>query len=432
MSIASEILRIQNAKANILRALSRKGIQISEGATLDDFAEDIDPLTAGEEISYLNNPQGYLSFKFITNGTVRWQNKKGDIEYSTNGGSTWTSFNGTTLNVQKDDEIWFRGSLTNGCGDSSEANSSKFITIGKYYASGNILSLCSFNTTLQQYHFAYLFKGCVGLNTDLGKQLLLPAITLAESCYCNMFSGCTSLITTPELPATTLANECYSGMFDGCISLTIAPELPATTLAEYCYSCMFDQCASLTSAPELPATTLAESCYNYMFSNCASLITAPPKLPATTLANECYSGMFEGCTSLIIAPELPATTLANECYSDMFFNCTSLTTPPELPATTLAYSCYRYMFQNCTSLTTAPELPATTLALYCYYQMFQDCTSLNYIKCLATDISASDCTYNWVNSVASSGTFVKDPNMSSWTTGESGIPNGWSVVDASN
>ena len=114
----------------------------------------------------------------------------------------------------------------------------------------------------------------------------------------------------------------------------------------------------------------------------------------------------------------------------MFQSCTSLTTAPELPATTLATYCYYQMFYGCTSLTTAPTLPATTLAESCYNSMFLDCTSLNYIKCLATDISASNCTGGWVDGVASTGTFVKNPNMASWTTGAKGIPTGWTVQDA--
>ena len=177
---------------------------------------------------------------------------------------------------------------------------------------------------------------------------------------------------------------------------------------------------------QLPATTLAQSCYREMFYSCTSLTTAP-ELPATTIASYCYYEMFNNCTSLTTAPELPATTLANYCYDGMFYGCTSLTTAPALPATTLASYCYQSMFAGCTSLTQAPELPATTLVEACYQNMFDDCTNLNYIKCLATDISASRCTDGWVNGVASTGTFVKNHDMSSWTTGTSGIPEGWTV-----
>ena len=153
-------------------------------------------------------------------------------------------------------------------------------------------------------------------------------------------------------------------------------------------------------------------------------------LPATTLADRCYYGMFWSCKALTTAPELPATTLAELCYGNMFSECTHLTTAPELPATTLAQNCYTSMFKSCYRLTTAPVLPATTLAGGCYYDMFQYCDRLNYIKCLATNISAGSCTVDWVAGVAKSGTFVKNPNMSSWTTGTSGIPSGWTVEDA--
>ena len=90
------------------------------------------------------------------------------------------------------------------------------------------------------------------------------------------------------------------------------------------------------------------------------------------------------------------------------------------------------MFSGCTSLVNAPTLPATTLVLFCYGGMFQGCTSLNYIKCLATDIPDNRCTQEWVRGVASTGTFVKNASMASWTTGTSGIPTGWTVQDATN
>ena len=151
-------------------------------------------------------------------------------------------------------------------------------------------------------------------------------------------------------------------------------------------------------------------------------------LSATTLTDYCYQDMFRNCTSLTSAPVLPATTLAYMCYAGMFWGCTSLTSAPVLPATTLAVYCYADMFRGCTKLTTAPELPATTLAKGCYAGMFEVCTKLSYIKCLATDISATNCTSNWVTNVASSGTFVKAASMTSWTTGVNGIPTGWTVV----
>ena len=169
--------------------------------------------------------------------------------------------------------------------------------------------------------------------------------------------------------------------------------------------------------------------FKNFFGNCKGLISAK-NLIIKYCDNESFSNFFNGCTNLLIPPELPATTLANSCYYQMFMSCTNLTNAPALPATTLADSCYDFMFCNCTKLTQAPELPASALARSCYQHMFMSCSSLNYIKCLAADISATFCTDYWVLGVASTGTFVKNPNTT-WETGFSGIPEGWTVIDAS-
>ncbi len=116
--------------------------------------------------------------------------------------------------------------------------------------------------------------------------------------------------------------------------------------------------------------------------------------------------------------------------SHTFYGCTSLTTAPSLLISSLRSGMCSHMFEGCVSLTVAPELPETTLANGCYAYMFQGCSSLSQITCFATDISASNCTNDWVDGVASNGTFIKNPNMSSWTTGTNGIPSGWTVIDA--
>lgn len=177
----------------------------------------------------------------------------------------------------------------------------------------------------------------------------------------------------------------------------------------------------------LPATQLAKGCYAFMFYGCKGL-TRAPELPATQLAIGCYDSMFNGCTGLTTAPELPATTLAEYCYACMFEDCKGLTRAPELPAETLANYCYYCMFQGCTSLTTAPVLPAETLADFCYFSMFNDCSNLNSITCLATNISASECTSYWVSGVAAEGTFTRDGSNDDWHKSTSGIPYDWDVV----
>ena len=351
--------------------------------------------------------------------------------YSVDDCQTWNELaeNTATPTIKQGEKISFKGTYKN-----DTSSSCKFTSTSKFNVYGNAMSLIYGDDFIGQTNLEgkdYCFDSLFFQNTNLlsAENLILPATTLAERCYNMMFYGCTSLTTAPELPATTLAISCYIQMFSNCTSLTTAPELPATTLASSCYQGMFYNCTSLTIAPELLATTLAEWCYIYMFQGCTSLTTAP-ELPATTLAISCYSSMFQGCTSLTTAPELPATTLSNNCYQGMFYKCTELTTAPELPATTLAIGCYQSMFYNCTSLTTAPELLATTLTSDCYDYMFNGCSKLNYIKALFTTKPSITYTFNWVNGVASNGTFVKNANATWDVTGNNGIPNGWTVETA--
>jgi hypothetical protein len=122
--------------------------------------------------------------------------------------------------------------------------------------------------------------------------------------------------------------------------------------------------------------------------------------------------------------------LLENSFQELFRNCSGIIDASQLQLpTTLTKGCFLYMFYGCTNLTSAPELPATTLVEYCYAYMFYGCIKLNYIKMLATDVSANSCLYYWVYGVASSGTFVKNPAMTSLPTGISGIPSGWTVVN---
>ena len=257
-----------------------------------------------------------------------------------------------------------------------------------YYVYGDLMSLDSYSDTISFSNveskvgeFQELFKDNKYIKNHPSKKLILSAKTLKEYCYAGMFSGCSGLISAPELPAATLAEGCYKDMFLGCTGLTSAPDLTK-------------------------ATSLAENCYELMFCNCTGL-TEAPKLTATTLAANCYAGMFSGCSGLISAPELPATTLAESCYQSMFADCASLKIAPELKASTLVTNCYQFMFIRC--------------------------TSLQYIKCLATNgyTDENHYTNRWVEDVPMGGTFVRAGN-SNWNTnnaGEHSIPIGWTVVD---
>ena len=86
------------------------------------------------------------------------------------------------------------------------------------------------------------------------------------------------------------------------------------------------------------------------------------------------------------------------------------------------------MFRQCYELTNAPELPATTLTERCYELMFEHCRKLNYVKAMFTSIAWASVD-NWLTTVSSAGTFVKNANAT-WTNTDVGIPEGWTVQTA--
>ena len=100
--------------------------------------------------------------------------------------------------------------------------------------------------------------------------LILPATTLLHSCYHQMFYGCTSLTSAPELPATTLFPYCYASMFRGCTSLTAAPELPAETLRNNCYQQMFYGCSNLQYIKCMATSISASNCLNWWVNGVSS------------------------------------------------------------------------------------------------------------------------------------------------------------------
>ncbi len=183
-------------------------------------------------------------------------------------------------------------------------------------------------------------------------------------------------------------------------------------------------------------TSLSGKDYAFMnlFSGCTTIINADKmELPATTLSNYCYCNMFNRAFNLVKAPsELPATTLGDACYMNMFYNCGAMTTVmDELPATTLAASAYSQMFTACSGFTTTPILPAAVITTYGYYRMFYNAKKVNSITCLALDKTAYNANGSFTYGVASSGTFTKHKDMTSWSRGSNGIPNNWTVVDYS-
>lgn len=417
----------------------------------------------GEELTFEVLSDGYINFKASTSAITKTvQYKKNDGEWTDIESST----GGTQIAVSTGDVVKMRGDNSTYATDGS--NYTTFAgTTCNFNLKGNIMSLISsteyrtLKTISSNYAFAYMFETCSTLLST--RELMLPATSISAGAYVGMFVSCTTMSESfNELPATTLGVSCYQNMLRGCTAMTSSVDvLPAATVPNSAYLQMFIYCRSLVKAPEILATSVGEKGCRNMFYQCFSLVIPPSKLDfeyvgpsgctsmfyncremvngpeyicksSTTLSPYAFGSAFYQCDKLENLPNLPAMTLGEYCYWQMFTSCGSLVSGQTiLPATTLAAHCYENMFYNCINFEVAPELPALTLAVSCYDNMFRYDSKIRWVKCLATDITASRCTWNWLANAGNSGTFVKNTAMSGWPDGGStGIPTGWTVVDA--
>ena len=396
------------------------------------------------QAAYVRN---YLKFTALESGTFTLTipdsvtaTQLASISYSLDNGATWVTTQNTssavtitTPTVAQGGTVLWKGSGIKTARSTSGGTQSIFSSTGNFECSGNIMSLLyedAFENKLsitEDSCFARLFYNCSTIVTPPE----LPATSISTRCYASMFTGCTSLTTAPELPATTAPDACYDYMFKGCSSLESAPELPATTLYTWCYEEMFNGCSNLKYPPSvIPANSIPNyGCYA-MFANCRKLLSAPD-IYATSFGSHSCELMFNYCSSLVVAPNIHPTVVAPYCCNNMFWACTSLTTAPTtLPATTLAEGCYRYMFDECRNLENTPELPALTLVSNCYLGMFHNCNKINHIKAMFTTTPSNSYTQNWVQNVASTGTFVKNVEATWDVRGNNGIPTNWTVETA--
>lgn len=346
--------------------------------------------------------------------TFKYTYANGGIEYLSPdlGVTEWTHYDGSQLSLSQNNVVYFRGTRT----DCNCSGNTQLFTADKVcYIAGEIASLLGYPQSLPDNAFRSAFS-TYGTNNPNSPS----AATLGKD-----FTEVTWVDIDPLdpliLPASTAAN-CYLEMFMGCTSLTSAPDLPATALADKCYFRMFHSCSGLESIPSFPSTAVTWTgnrfCYQMFQSSGITALTEP---------------LFGGTSEL-----------GTGCFEDMFAHCTSLTSVISglLPATSLAADCYRGMFQD-TRFQRAPDLLVTDISYSnCYRFMFDSCSKLNYIKCLATNPSSATSnnpyTQNWVQKVptgSGKGTFVTNntSNMTgTWaTTGNNGIPSGWTVIQVS-
>lgn len=175
----------------------------------------------------------------------------------------------------------------------------------------------------------------------------------------------------------------------------------------------------------LPQNAFVICFYYCQFTDCSGLI-----IPWNTIPQWGMRWMFYGCTQIHDIPFLPATTVNREAYHQLFRQCNGLVNvdlTQKMCCRNAVERTFQNMFFSCTGLQSI-KVPANInyTGGYHWNRTFFSCSALSDVTCLDTN---PDSKYdNWLYGTASSGTFTKAAGAN-WSSGVSGIPEGWTVVE---
>ena len=200
-----------------------------------------------KETEELDQDKEYLTFTFLESGAIYWQDSHSaatsrTISYSLDKGSTWntvtSSFSGSgtkIADVTNTTVLMVKGTNNLYCRVVGGVYYYQhFHSTAGYELSGNIMSMTWGDDFVGKtafkdgstFTFCSMFydpenSGNTNPQLESVDGLVMPAMSLVESCYESMFQGCTNLVSGPALPATsaTDATNCYKNMFKNCTNL---------------------------------------------------------------------------------------------------------------------------------------------------------------------------------------------------------------------
>ncbi len=355
MSIASDLSRLQGAKANIKTAIENKGVTVPSEAKLDSYNGYIQQISGGSayappadwiniddcasgNIQLLVSDIGLATYAFVcTTDSGNYQVDWGDetvLTYSSGAKAqhTYTIGAGQTCSRGYTTFKIIISPVSGGLKSfkvsyHSLANRSQFPgVLGCVINSAALTDLtnafyCSTTVTVYSV-FLEFFKG-VNTSAVTDAPYMFCSCTLLQSVdlstftellnASHMFQSCSSLQLVDVSAMAKITNAAY--MFNGCSSLQLVNigETVAITDASY----MFCNCNNLL---DFDLSNFTESTNAaYMFSNCA-LLHSVDASAMTKITNA--SRMFNGCNSLK-SINISSMALVTDA-SNMFSNCYTL------------------------------------------------------------------------------------------------------------
>ena len=188
----------------------------------------------GEWVERADWSQEYLTFEAIEDGQFKLARLNNPVtcQYSLDNGATWTTLSNDTWTptVQAGHTIKWKADITPIASETNRAGGvGVFTATGRFNAMGNAYSLLwssGFGTITSLAGKSYALNQLFYQNNKVVscENLALPALTIAERCYRNMFGECTSLTTPPSvLPSMSIIPQIiFSRKVRGTASVQVA------------------------------------------------------------------------------------------------------------------------------------------------------------------------------------------------------------------
>lgn len=300
----------------VLNSIQTTGLTADTLYTAIAFLDDDGTEITSNGAKFTTAPPPYVTLKneyggentiTITKRGSTWQTR--NVEYSTDGGNTWTDIhNGGSVTLAEGGEMKLRSSN----GFSYKTRSYYSIDAENVYsASGNLATLVDYTnysslTTIPESNFCNMFSNSTNL-VDVD-DLTFGGMNLFEIGSCYYMFASTSITTPPKFQTQNAwRDEACTGMFSRCELLEKVPSVTVTYCGVRACYYMFQNCTALTTAENMSVRSAGvESGLSYMFTNCTSLVTGANLRSITSVGNSALNYTYYNCSSLenVYAPSV--------------------------------------------------------------------------------------------------------------------------------
>lgn len=427
MTIANQLIQINNTKQEIKAAIENKGVSMAD-VPFTSYPSKIDAISGGGDVpDTYTRPSNWRTMPTVSASEQKivglfYVKDLGDINtelvFSVNGAYTVDWGDSTSNNYAagaKASHTYSYASIDNSyivepgikqvivtITPQAGQNLTTFVTTDYYdgitfYLNTNWLEFIISMPNSASIQFGYSY-----INSSIKS---IKILSIKDSTFLS-FRGLTS-VEQIDIPSTFIAPVDLTHLFSGCYSLKVVPLF--NTVNVTIINNMFDQCRSIKSIPEYNFSKVNSAVS--AFSNCGSLESFNyTNLPELTNANS----MFNYCVSLKSIPACNTPKLNS--MTNTFFHCESLREMPlwDTGLVTNMGNCWAY----CYSMKKVAELDFSkvTIIQSMYDGLFRDCISLDKLpeslKYLPVGLTAPLGSFAGCNSLSYIPEFV---NTSQWT-----------------